>query len=629
MNYMNQPLSFLKVYGAPLFLVVMFLLLGFQGIGKFETVDEHFWKYERIPEYWQAWQNGNLKKTAVNDKPGITVAFFNGAGLLFVDPLQHRVRDEGVTQNGNLTLYNADQTEKLNTALRFPGLLVNALLLLVIFGVSLQVFRSQALALALTTFVALSPILIGITQIMNPDTYLWSFSFVAFLLWLWYLKEPSTSKAVLAGAALGLTILSKYTGLILFPAFFFFLFICGESTPKKLWQYVKGFAVATLVAMLTLVTLLPATLVKPKLLWASTAGFFAEQGVLWPLVAAGTFLLVWLILFPKGMTGVLQTLHTFLVRSARYLVIPFAVLFIGTFVLGLGNQSLVPLEAHYLSSKEDEALVFPLIPEGTPGPVAFVIKLAVQFYPLVFSLHPLAFATISFFLIVSVFGRSRLLQQDAIERTTLFITWFSLLFIAMNLAAGVLINARYGIILFPLWYLLAAFGVTELHLYLKEKWTFSYIHSALFLSILVLVLFVNTYQTKPFLFNYSSPFLKKDFVIHDAWGYGLYQAAEYLNTLPVGEQPIYVWSDRNGLCQFLLPHVQCVSGFKIDRQQTPLSYIIISKRGLERGYKPRYLIPETGKSAQVIDYIGIEKNALWRLDILGRPDNFIMVVPVQ
>jgi hypothetical protein len=464
---------------------------------------------------------------------------------------------------------------------------------------------------------------------MNPDTYLWSFSFVALLLWLWYLKEPSATKALLAGLALGFTILSKYTGLILFPASFFFLFICGESNPKKLWQYVKGFAVVTLVAMLTLVTLLPATLVKPKLLWASTLGFFAEQGVLWPLVGVCTLVLAWLFLFPRGMTNTLQKLHIFLARSARYLVIPFAILFIGTFLLGLGSQSLVPLEAHYLSSKEDEMLVFPLISEATPGPLAFIIKLAVQFYPLVFSLHPLAFAVISFFLIISIFGRSRLMRQDAVERTTLFIVWFSLLFIAMNLAAGVLINARYGIILFPLWYVLAAFGVTEMYLCLKEKWAFSYEYRAFFLSILVIVLCINTYQTKLFLFNYTSPFLKKDFVIHDAWGYGLYQAAEYLNALPAAEKPIYIWSDRNGICQFLVAHVQCVSGFKIDRQQTPLSYIVISKRGLERGYKPRYIIPGTDKSEYAAEYIGIEKTALWRLDILGRPDNFIMVVPVR
>jgi hypothetical protein len=118
-------------------------------------------------------------------------------------------------------------------------------------------------------------------------------------------------------------------------------------------------------------------------------------------------------------------------------------------------------------------------------------------------------------------------------------------------------------------------------------------------------------------------------VIHDAWGYGLYQAAEYLNALPVTGQPIYIWSDRNGICQFLLPRIQCVSGYKIDEERTPLSYLVISKRGLERGYKPRYLIPGTEKSEQVAEYIGIEKTAVWRLDILNRKSNFIMIVPLD
>jgi hypothetical protein len=106
-------------------------------------VDEHFWKYERIPQYWDALADGKLKKTAVNDKPGITVAFFSGAGLLFVDPKEHRIRDTEATKNGDVTLYDSSQTEHINQALRTPTVLLSAVLLILMYMLLLRLFVSR------------------------------------------------------------------------------------------------------------------------------------------------------------------------------------------------------------------------------------------------------------------------------------------------------------------------------------------------------------------------------------------------------------------------------------------------------------------------------------------------------
>jgi 4-amino-4-deoxy-L-arabinose transferase-like glycosyltransferase len=618
-------LATLRRHGFVLLPVGCLLFFGLQNITHFETVDEHFWKYERIPQYWNALADGKLKKTAVNDKPGITVAFFSGAGLLFIDPKEHRIRDTEATKNGDVTLYDSGQTERINKALRTPAVHLGALLLILMYVLLLRLFASRFLATTFVLLVALSPILVGITQIINPDAYLWSFSFLALIVWLCFLQKPSRGFVLGTGVLLALAVLSKYSALILLPVFLGLLvWPLSNGAPAAahvLQQRTKGFFGVLIVATLVFSLFLPAVFVKPILLWESTLGFFAAQGTLLQLGII-TFLLcitVWFI--PQKVTSAVGWIQKTLERYGNFLVLPPFILLATTFFLGFGNQSLVPLEAHFLSAKEDGSLAFPLLAH-TPALIAWLIKLCVEAYAIVFSLQPLLWLSICGFLIAVLLKKSRLVQKNPLFLwVTLLALWLIVLFLASNLAAGVLVNARYGIILFPWLLLLSSFGISEVaQRFPKQRF--------LVLALVGVFLLVSMQRATPFLFNYTSPLLSRQFVIHDSWGYGLYEAAQYLNSLPSGNEPIYIWSDRNGICQFLSLKVQCVTGNLLHKESTPLSYLVVSKRGLERGYKPRWINEVTGKKEQIFDYLMLEEKAIWRLNILDRPDNFILIVPV-
>ena len=69
-----------------IFPLVAYLWLGFQNLTKFETADEHLWinnPYEgRIHQYWDAMSQKDWSQTRINDKPGVSLAYISGLGLL-------------------------------------------------------------------------------------------------------------------------------------------------------------------------------------------------------------------------------------------------------------------------------------------------------------------------------------------------------------------------------------------------------------------------------------------------------------------------------------------------------------------------------------------------------------------
>ena len=81
-------------FGLAFLTVIVFASFGFYHLGKFETTDEHLWKYKRIGDYWEGWREWKLEKTYINDKPGITVGIFSGLGLI---PDAHPERSELVS----------------------------------------------------------------------------------------------------------------------------------------------------------------------------------------------------------------------------------------------------------------------------------------------------------------------------------------------------------------------------------------------------------------------------------------------------------------------------------------------------------------------------------------------------
>jgi hypothetical protein len=111
-----------------------FFSFGLFHLGKFETTDEHLWKYERIGQYWQALAEQDWEKTYINDKPGVTVALISGIGLLrepHPEDSVHRPQPAGDSRL--FEAYQSDQSERVNVIFRLPILVFSALSIPVFF----------------------------------------------------------------------------------------------------------------------------------------------------------------------------------------------------------------------------------------------------------------------------------------------------------------------------------------------------------------------------------------------------------------------------------------------------------------------------------------------------------------
>jgi len=66
------------------------LAFGLSRIAKYSAVDEPYWTYDRISQFWTAIAKHKWKSTNINDKPGVTTAIIAGPGLWSIDPMPYK-----------------------------------------------------------------------------------------------------------------------------------------------------------------------------------------------------------------------------------------------------------------------------------------------------------------------------------------------------------------------------------------------------------------------------------------------------------------------------------------------------------------------------------------------------------
>ena len=608
----------------------VFLFLGFGSyhISKFETVDEHFWKYERISRYWKdGILGGNLKKTYINDKPGVTTAIVSGAGLLFSpDPLEHRIRDEKITGNDLYTVYDIDQTEKINLSLRLPLLLINAFFIFFFYWIIEKMTGEKWIALLASIFIALSPILVGISQIINPDTLLWTFSSAAFFSYFTLLKTGERKFLFLTTLFTGLSILSKYTANLLF-LFYPFIFLShlifnseeiekGEGVSKYITGNLSRFAIIFLGSLAIYALFLPAVFVKLEYLYEGTIGSPTLKSFSLPFTA---FLLLLLADAKLMKANVTKSVSLFLNANQNTILRILAASFLGIILLLSLNswtgERIIPLENIKEEAYVDDELLFPMI-EGRNGLTVFVKKFAAQLYPLTFSLLPLQLILLVAMLLGIIAGKFYKFKSF-----TFFLLMFTFVYVFGALVSDVFLNPRYSIMLYPLYALFSAITIHGISVYFKNKKKF-------FISMSLLVIIsgsVSLWLVKPFPFAYANFFLPKNQVITDSWGYGEYEAAQYLNSLPEAEN-IVIWSDLSGICQFFKG--KCLKSYKIDLSKTAPDYFVFSRRGAIR-HPFVWEKPELAKNSTSYYYGKIPDGFEWAVYVGGREDNFVKIIKVE
>ena len=602
----------------PLFAVVIALygLFGSLHLTQFVTADEHYWLYERVPKYWNAWGDLELRKTFINDKPGVALALVTGPALLFLDDTSAHC----VEQDNRLYDCQTEETRALLLAFRIPILIANGLILVYLFFLLTRLFGSWT-ALFAATLTGLSPILIGMTQIVNPDALLWSTSAAALFSYLAVLRFGRLLDIVLTIAFTAFALLSKYTALILFPFFALALIVrfltnhqtdaSPEHSRATLRSDVSRLAGIFLGSSLLLLTAVPAFLLDRKYLVEYLATVPDKEVLLFVFAPIVLLFLADVYLF-RGK-------FLFLLRSSMFRFFPFLRI-VG--VIALVLVFAVILARYLWPSWGIYAIPFD-IKDLTDARYHAAVPNAFESYflewnAILFSLTPIALASLILLGLWSLWKK-----PSAESPTMLVLALFALGFAAILVHSNVLATARYAIMLFPVLALLGGHGLSLMAGWIEDRgksWRPGIAIIVIAASVASLV------AIYPFYANYANVFLPRTALVADAWGYGGYEAAQYLNTLPDAES-LTVWSDYYGVCEFFVG--RCLTAYTFDGNEIRPDYYALTRRG-EARYMSRYERWE--RLSGLVAHRYYRQTAIppvWSLEIDDRPGNYIKVFKVE
>jgi hypothetical protein len=594
-----MPSKFLLLLLIPLSLYFSF---GFYHIAKFETADEHYWIYEpvegRIHDYWNALSRRDWFSTRINDKPGVMLAYVSGIGILLEDNLHKRAIEPANYQSA----FSSLETERINLAFRAPLLIFNGLFALLLFWLIKRLTENRWLALMAVTLILLNPIIIGVSQIVNPDSLLWIFSFSSLLALLNYLKYRTKKDAVLSSLLLGFALLSKYSAIIFIP-FFFLLTLINLLQEKNRFEFAKkaqenmlGYFLILLGSFIVFAILMPAVFVIPSFFYQGIIGFKGMAPIFWFLIFIASMIYFdarflkssCLFVLSKGIRWILP----FLMRVV-FLIIS------GMLCLAIANWS--SIGNNFLDIK---GINFDAGRDYSFRRQDFFDKLFLEIYPLVFSLTPLVLLSLIALWFKGVF--TKLKYSMLVFSTTLFL----IVFYVAVLKQGLLVNIRYSVMLYPILMFLAAFSFDEFFGNMKRA------RKLAFFFILIVASSVSLWLIRPYYFNYTSELLPKNRIITGAWGYGGYEAAQFLNALP-NSKNLKVWSDYWGVCYFF--NGICVQASEYDSymsksEENTIDYYVMTRRGEMTNSKRWKVLRED-----------LQGGPIWSLNIDNRPKNFIRI----
>ena len=589
-----------KEVAAALAISAVFLTLTLPGLGKQSLVDESYWVYERVEKYWDNVLEGDWKNTRINDKPGITVALFAGPALWSYDR----------TPSFKKAPLTPTDREDFLLAFRLPLLFAVALLLPVLFF-ALRAFFSFGETLFVSALIALSPPLLGISRLVNPDSLLWLFLSGALLYFLAYLRRGGRFFLLVGGILFGLALLTKYVAnfLLVFLPMILFLSAMKKGLSEEkillhLRRYFHAYIFFSLVALAVFILLFPGTWVRPHRILLGTIWSQAFGAPLWQIYLFGLGLLSVDLFWRRRSTvaAVLNHLRRYRVAITRAPLIFSAAMAI--FLLA-------------------DVLFFRRIPYGevlrspktSPDHNPLFSVLAADYYALFFALTPLVLVGI---VLAARRGQGSRARSDLLAP----LAWFILLYYLGAVFGGVAAGTRYQITLYPLATVIGGVGLWSLaeRLFRDRLKVFS--------AIIIVAALSSPLSVFPYYFSYSNFLLPSD--LTTAWkgmGDGSWQAARYLNGLPEASQ-LFVWSDKKGVCAFFVG--RCSGDVRVLRERLTqnsdrekIDYLVLSSDRRSRtvsiaGGSIRDLLRELYETP-------VEKTAL-TINPGKRPANFVKII---
>ncbi|MFA5962021.1 MAG: phospholipid carrier-dependent glycosyltransferase [Parcubacteria group bacterium] len=587
--------------------LILYFSFGLYHLTKFDTADEHFWIDQgRISQYWHAMGKGDWKKTRINDKPGVSLAYISGPGLIFDKNHSAEIKKRGDV----FTSYDPQQFQKINFLYRLPLLIFNGLFSIFFFWVIAKLTDNRWIGLWSATLILLSPILLGISQIVNPDALSWLFCSAAILAYLLFLKTDAKKIAALTTLFLGLALATKYIALILVYFLFFVLlsYLLYSYETRKESQEIFSQKVLRLAlfylaiifgGFLLFSFLMPAVFVKSKYLFDDVINFNHKGFIFWTTLSADLAIAADAFFWQSRVVLFLME------RCKRYSSIIFkgiVVVVAGLSLLAFFNWAfkinLWDLEAVPFDSRQSDFFIS----------LSFWKKLILQARPLVFSLTPLVFCALIFIWLKTVFQKTQF--AFLVFMLSAFVLFYWIVVTMQNL----LVNIRYGIILTPLVIFLATVGIWEFLQYKK----FQKLNKVLISFAIIFVSAVSLWFIRPFYFNYANAFLPQENLVTGSWGYGGYEAGQAIKAITAQKEATVI-ADYPGVCPFVFGQCVDISNdnrkkvIEVLNQNRDDVYFVLTRRGQVRwGYIGQFI--EAKKSPP-----------LWELLIDNRPGNFIRV----
>ncbi len=602
-----------KRYFAPLFITIILLTnlgFGLSRLGNYSSVDEPYWTYGRITKFWNGVKAHKWKTTSVNDKPGITVAILSGAGLIKMDPMPYKNLRGDVKTDSQLKDIN-----DINFYFRLPIYLF-CIFLLPFFYIFLKKLFDETTAIIAFAFIGLSPILLGISLIINPDSLLWIFLPLSLLSYFVFQKNTEKKYLYTSGLLLGLSLLTKYVSNILYIFFFFLPFLEYIFLKEKpeivayLKKSLRDYAIIVGISMLTFFVLYPATWVNPNILLEGT--FLSKAfKTTWPLfVGIIALILADIFLFRSIVTT--KTLE-FFSRNKTMLLQTVSILFlIGiTFVLLNTYTDMSILDTNGTIAS----------PKGTGEGSRLLLyadRTVADIYSLIFAISPLAL----FFLVTALVLIWKKKWQESYEAKIVFyLTLFILLYYLASTVNNVVATVRYQITLYPFAFIISAIGLAHILSLEKVK---RYLPSYMAYLLIFIIGTISLIGVKPFYFAYTSLLLpEKYFVNLKDMGDGSFEAGAYLNSLPEPEKLI-VWSDKGAVCAVFKG--KCIIGFTDKRVKgVNFDYVVVSSGRRSRTLKM------SGNAHTPIDFKTsyASEDTDFKVTFGGRPNNYVKVFSID
>lgn len=604
--------------GLPILLLVlittgMFFVFGLSRLTQYAAVDEPLWIDGRIAKYWKNIGERDWKGTSISDKPGITVALVTGPGTLFKSTDQYRT-----TYYQGEVLNLKKDVESYYFAFRFPILLF-VTLILPLFYFFLERLLGRRRALFSFIFIALSPVLIGMTKIVNPDSLLWVFSPLSLLSYFVFLKRGSFRYLIFSGIFLGLALLTKYVANILFVFFLGLIFLDYLYHPKNalipfatyLKKSLSHFALLTFSALTTFFILFPAVWVKPSKLLTST--LFSQA---FEKVAPIFLVLIALILIDQWMNKSRFTsiILDFLRRIRHELALFIGGIFFFSIIATLWNtwsgMTLYPF-MDLLAS-----------PKTISGKSDLIGAFLTNFYPMIFGVTPIVFLSL---LLAPMFFLKKHFTESVALRTSFYLIIFVLLYYFGTTVNHVAAIVRYQIIIFPLVAIIAGITLEHFLILIHKRFCVREMPTPVFVASFVLFFGGLTLLMTPFPLSYASMFLPNKYSTDmKDMGAGSYETAAYLNNLPDAEN-LLIWTDKDGVCKFFVG--RCMGSLNYDRlHQEGLDYIVVSSGRQSRTTKMMSGDIVNNEPGLIrFDQYYTKKNPAFGIDINGRPSHFVKV----